>query len=696
MKTALGQLSWKTVLQIIEADPEPSEVTYECLIEDVVRTGCLIKKHATDQQRKSRDKFRAKLRAFIADKCDSDQLEYLDAHIVECGLIDGAFKTILETVAQCAISKRSVQEQAWAVVIRAVAEIELIHQKLGEFVVKSPTAGGFAFMNPLNVKIEDEQGNLFNPDALVNSFIASMGSSIKLLAYQGGLKDGSKIVMPPYIKPDETLLFEAGSHHYFAQVWEEIERGSEHVRYWDESLLFQENGVALGEENRQEILWFNMDLGSELLFRTARLRLDQQLLQNHMKLQKIAKLDLRDPRTEIVPLSKNTFVSTEEADTFLALDAVYNYPVTASTKEYGGLKLPEWIRAYAVLQRCFARDMSGNDRMELVPIERSELRETLVRASIGPQKAEAFIDALIFSLEKLDVYDAPLLEDAKGKLYFFAPAYAAVSLPRVILSQIHHQEIQVKGKGELFEAEVLRMFKSAKIKAVGFKYKVGEETFDCDAAVLWDGQLFIFECKNYSLPVGRASDDFYFLKKLDAATEQVIRIGQQLTDDPNILRKHLGKDAKWSKVHLVILNAMPVSIAGEINGVHFYDASALGKLLREKEISILVDPSGSFGETTVVATHTLWEGDAPKAADLLAQLKDPIQLKLIQHKLTLDWHYLPLSPNLLAAVPFIKSGTLTPEEMLEALGHTAESANAVLTTVKQKMKKGKAIESPRG
>ena len=593
---------------------------------------------------------------------------------------------------QCSISKRSLQQQVWAVVVRTVAEIELIHQKLGEFVVKSPTASGFAFMNPLNVKIKDDQGNLFNPDALVNSFIKSMGSSIKLLAHQGGLIDGTRIVVPPYVEPDETLQFEAGSHHYYAQVWEEIEEGSEHIRFWDESLIVQDNGIALGEEGRQELLRFDMDLGTDVLFRTARLRLDQQFLQNRMKLQKVAALDLHDPRVETVPFAKNTFVSTEEADAFLALNAVYNYPVTSSTKEYGGLKLPEWIRAYAVLERCFARDASGNPRMELVRINRSELQDTLVRASLTQVKAEAFIVALTFSLDKLDLYDAPLLEDTDGQLYFFAPAYAAVSLPRVILSQIHHQEIQVKGKGELFEAEVLRMFKAAKIQAVGFKYKLGDQKFDCDAAVLWDEQLFIFECKNYSLPTGRASEDFYFIKKLDAAATQVRRIGQQLTDDPSILKKHLGEKAHWSKVHLVVLNAMPISVADEKSGIYFYDASALGKLLREREISILIDPSGSLGETTVVATHTLWKGDILKAEDLLAQLKDPIQLKLVQRKLAKDWHYLRLSAKLVAAIPFIKSGTLTPEEMLEALGHSAESAKKILTTVKQEMKKSNPRE----
>jgi hypothetical protein len=54
--------------------------------------------------------------------------------------------------------------------------------------------------------------------------------------------------------------------------------------------------------------------------------------------------------------------------------------------------------------------------MELVRIDRSELKDTLVRASLTPEKAEAFIVALTFSLDKLDLYDAPLLEDTDGHI----------------------------------------------------------------------------------------------------------------------------------------------------------------------------------------------------------------------------------------------------------------------------------------
>jgi len=50
-----------------------------------------------------------------------------------------------------------------------------------------------------------------------------------------------------------------------------------------------------------------------------------------------------------------------------------------------------------------------------------------------------------------------------------------------------------------------------------------------------------------------------------------------------------------------------MSMAGKIDGVFFYDASALGKLLREREINILIDPSGSQGETQRFPTLSLWK-----------------------------------------------------------------------------------------
>jgi hypothetical protein len=67
MKEALGKLSWKKVSELIEAVGFSNPEVFDRLIQDVVRTGCLIRKHATPEQRKARDKFRARLRALIAD-----------------------------------------------------------------------------------------------------------------------------------------------------------------------------------------------------------------------------------------------------------------------------------------------------------------------------------------------------------------------------------------------------------------------------------------------------------------------------------------------------------------------------------------------------------------------------------------------------------------------------------------------------
>jgi hypothetical protein len=687
MKEALGKLSWKKVSELIEpvgfSDPE----VLDRLIQDVVRTGCLIRKHATPEQRKARDKFRARLRALIAEKASTELLDYLDLHILECARIEEAFDAILASVEECAISKRTAQEQVWGVVERTIAEIRIIHKKLGEVVIKSAGSDGFAFINPLNVRIKDEDGNLVNPDAIVNNLIESMGSAIKMLAY-GGLLDGQRIVLPPYLATSEQVQYEAIIHHLYAQIWELIEEGSEHIRFWDEELVVEEEGAGPNDPKHQRLFRFDLDLTSEVFFFTARLRLEQQSLQNNLKFKRLAQLAIGDPSKEKVSFAPNSFVSEDEADALLSLSAVYNYPIMTSTKEYGGLSFREWIRAYAVLQRCFARDKDGEPVFHLVPIDRESLKATLELASLTAEKAEAFISALTFSLDRIDVYDAPLLEDSDGQLQFFAAAYAAVSLPKVILSQFSSQEIQVYGKGEIFEAEVHRMFKEAKIPVAGFKYKLDGYQFDCDAAVLWDNQLFLFECKNFSLPTGRASDDYFFMKKLEEAEEQIRRIGEQLTENPDILRQYFGKESHWEAVHLVLLNAMPLAIAGQVDGIYYYDASALGKFLREREISILIDPSGSQGGAPErVATYCLWDGETPSASDFLRQLYDPIQLKLVQGKLAPEWNLKRLSPQLVAAVPFVKSETITPEEMLEVLGHTPESVKSVLKDLDAKRKK---------
>jgi hypothetical protein len=76
-------------------------------------------------------------------------------------------------------------------------------------------------------------------------------------------------------------------------------------------------------------------------------RLDQQFFQNRMKLQKVVELDLHDPKAETVLFAKNTFVSTEEADAFLALNAVCNYlvcPIFCTSLIVSVARLDERIR----------------------------------------------------------------------------------------------------------------------------------------------------------------------------------------------------------------------------------------------------------------------------------------------------------------------------------------------------------------
>lgn len=104
--------------------------------------------------------------------------------------------------------------------------------------------------------------------------------------------------------------------------------------------------------------------------------------------------------------------------------------------------------------------------------------------------------------------------------------------------------------------------------------------YDSDVAVLWENQLIVFECKNYSLPNDGPADRFYFWQKQAEAQDQVRRIASYLSANSQIVKKHFGEDAEWEAVHSVVLNALPFSLRRASTGTYFYDASALGRFLR--------------------------------------------------------------------------------------------------------------------
>ena len=179
MKKLLGARGWASVERLLSSTDEPLEAKIDTLLEDVVRTGCLILQHATPPLVKKRDRFCVDLKNFVSNNASSEAMDYLEQHIEDAAHIEIAYKQILSSLHECAISAHAMDVQIWAVIDRAVEEIQFIREKFENHLRKQAKKRSFAFLHPLNMKIPDDAGDLYQADSVIDSFVEGLGKHLQ-------------------------------------------------------------------------------------------------------------------------------------------------------------------------------------------------------------------------------------------------------------------------------------------------------------------------------------------------------------------------------------------------------------------------------------------------------------------------------------------------------------------------------------
>ena len=382
-----------------------------------------------------------------------------------------------------------------------------------------------------------------------------------------------------------------------------------------------------------------------------------------------AKDRVKNPRVEAVALAPDELVSELEMVTLYMLDMDMHFHPIKNATTFGGLTIVEWLRGYCVLEECYAGDFPESSD-GIIQIDAGEFDATLQRAGLSRSEARAFLERVTFQAGRRDLYDAPLLRTSDGQLFFLAALYRGIDIALIISSQIGSQKLNVTSKGKAFEKAVLKMFANAGVIAKTFKFTVGVTQYDCDVAVLWDGHLFIFECKNYGLPTDDPADRFFFWNRQMEAMQQAERIATDLSEHPEIVRQHFGGDATWDKIHTVVLNASFLSFPTGRKGVFFYDASALGRFLKEGTLNEIrsMPVEGKRTDVSVVVKR-LWKGARPTPLDLVREMEHPSQVTMESDKYYIARKLLPLSAT--SAVMIVEAASkppdfqplLTPDEM---------------------------------
>ena len=676
------------VVAIVGNDGLADPTIAEEFISAIRQSSCLVIQIGNTTSEQRRDTLVTECRTLLAKCPDATVKQNFEDHVADAKIVESGYREIFRSIQSSAIKKLSPAERAWGILRRAEGEFAFVKKAIDKELAKLGAEKNPS-LDPRQLKIQGEDGGWARPDDAITVHVKNTGDVLVMLAYEYKwfARDTGAIVIPAEVAVDESVSFKSGNFSLAAAQWRRLEIA------WDRSRFFgarfrlsdQEFPIKGGGTRVCKLFEVTPATKLELMDRIAQHRLEQVFFQS----QKDIEWGTPAPATSgSVPLSKAGYLSSAEQVAVEVLDGNYHLPVDDAAVVIGGLPFKVWLRGYAHYAQL-AHDASGQPMYNCLRLSEAELLNGLIASGLSQDQARTFVQLTTFGRGIADLFDAPLVKVSDCSYIFFAPAYQAPTLGVIALSRIASlnrrrdeqgeaaNDSVFEDKGKTFENRVVKLFTYKGIPAHGFKYKVDGQEFECDAAALIDDALFIFECKNRSLPMGHVPSLHYFALALDKAQDQVKRIAQQFTDHPEIVRARFGEDAKWNRIVPVVLHAMPWSF-GCSNGVYMYDASALSHLLQEGFTSIIAEYNmGGNHRFQRRHRYELRKGEKPTAEELEREMAKPNQFRLN----ALGWEQMAYPVQIWDDVVFSFPGwsqrTSTVEEQMMALGSSPEEAAKV-------------------
>jgi len=640
------------------------------LLTIVEQTGCLLIRRPDRTLEEKRNQFIASLREWLSHVREGDARDRFDRHCLQVELCQQGFREIYSSLEACPIGRLSAAISAWAAIFATATDMA----KLWKAVTASPPpliAPDLVFLTNESLRVSALGKSDLDPDSVAEHYATNLGGYIKMLGHlHGWFEDGSMRI--PAMEPVATDLLQDRSALYLAEAWNQLEDHWERIRYFEGSSVHSEHSTpAPGRE--VTTLVFEHDWQYFLDIEVARARLRRRVFEISVHVTSSSKIAERvqDPTEHYVKVFPAGLISIHEAASMLALDMCYGLPIATDHKEYLGLTLSEWMRGYALLQFCCERQICLKPITDgLCYLDLAAFLNLASRAGMVRERTLLFIKQVTFQKNSRDLFDTPLIRTADDQYIVLSRLAAILAIHEAITSRINSLLLQVENKGRLFEEEVRESFEKVGATARRIEYRNAEGKFECDAAVLWGKDLFLVECKAYTLPQASASDLFFFRLKQEEAKEQVRRIARHITLDPSIIGKSFGHDLESLRTTMCVLNLAPFTLPGANQDVKLYDHGALSKFSEGAVKAILHRPAEKEGdprEQRIIAR--MWADEVPQSEDLLRQMDQPFQYLNEAKMWRVQEVYVQLSANVVMLSPCL--GRL-PDEVSDVPGMAQE------------------------
>lgn len=288
-----------------------------------------------------------------------------------------------------------------------------------------------------------------------------------------------------------------------------------------------------------------------------------------------------------------------------------------SDQEYDGLTIREWINSFYLLRNIILQ--SDNP----IVLSDDELMRLFNEIHVNEEKCKKVINSLLFKKGTPDIFDTPIVKFEGGLNLLISFGLNSPNMINIISSILSKKELALKNKGENFEKNAFDLFKNLEnkfnFKCTSPNKKINGEQYQFDILIEWDDLIFIFECKNRSIPNTLPKSLSNFREKIDEYTHQVNRLKNGLFQHS----KEFSIDISSKKILPVILNSLSFSLDFDMDGVVFTDFSIISKFFSERYLTKNTIDRGDIKKENI---YDQWNSELPRAIDFLNFISAPFQV----------------------------------------------------------------------
>lgn len=572
-----------------------------------------------EKKRKKRNEF---FRALIENVDCQDTVGKLKKILSVCQVSEIYIDDIKTELKSIPLMTLGVETQCWAVIENALREgyhlqslMEDHIQKIGEN--KKPFS-----LNSKNITTEN--GVSFSPDSSIDKIVQYLTLTLKMFSYEHNLLSSGEILIPSKIDVDESAVSNASEVFYCSLLWHELITCTKSCILFDNNIQiakYEEIPDYIKEQGIKSGLLFNRTIDKfERYDAISNERLSRRLSQNLWE--GIASYNIENRVPKYVTGWSGTLEVPILLEEFPFLVSLME-SISSHDKDQLvlGLSLREWVRGYSVIAYL------ATEIKHKVLYTKGELMSMLLLGGFKEKKAEEFITHITFGDNSRDIYDSPLVKISDASFFLYTPAYTSPLISNIILSKFSSKQADLTKKGYGFEEDIIEILNEKKLENRKFKFKRGNDEFEYDAIFLLDDKAFILECKNTNLSGGSVTRAYQKKKFIFDTALQVKRLAMGLTSHPEVFNEHFDRDIGDYEIIPVIMNNLPFSIPGSVDGVFVTDSSSFGRLLRSRYInSGIISHQDGYRITDRKPAFSMWESDTLKASDIINHFNNPVQL----------------------------------------------------------------------